>query len=290
MDMLVFGMAAAASYWYETEIFLFFGCAYIMGRFLYKWYMPLLESWPPQRGKAGRWVLGCLPPVSLMIILFFLLTMASYDVVGIWVVFYIIMGYAWLRGGVYMLECLDLSWPFDAVHLDNKAAIFPAAGGFVGITLIYAGANTGDGPGWWVVLFAGGLGLIAWLGLAVLINVSVHISERVSVERDMGSGIRFGAYLIASSMILSYASGGDWTSTQTTLLEFTIGWPVLPLMLFYLLMEHFYLQHARPHADNGHQLHLLTSVLLGCCFLAYAAIMILYCHGLSGQASGGVVL
>lgn len=290
MDMLVFGIAAAASYWYETEVFLFFGCAYIMCRFLYKWYMPLLESWPPQRGKTGRWILGCLPPVSLVIILFFLLTMASYDVVGIWVVFYIVMGYAWLRGGLYMLECLDLSWPFDAVHLDNKAAIFPAAGGFVGITLIYAGANTGDGPGWWVVLFAGVLGLTAWLGLAVLINVSVHISERVSVERDMGSGIRFGAYLIASSMILAYASGGNWTSTLTTLLEFTIGWPALPLMLFFLLGEYFFIQYARSHADNGHQVHLLPSVLLGCVFLAYAAIMLLYCHGLPGQASGGVIL
>ena len=28
MDILVFGIAAAASYWYETEVFLFFGCVY----------------------------------------------------------------------------------------------------------------------------------------------------------------------------------------------------------------------------------------------------------------------
>ena len=129
MEMLVFGIAAAVSYW----------------------------TWPPEHGETGRRVLGCLPPVSLAIILFVLLTMASYDVVGIWVVFYILMGYAWICGGVFMMECLDLSWPFDAVHLDNKAAVFPAAGGFVGVTLIYAGANTGDGPGWWVVLFAAGL-------------------------------------------------------------------------------------------------------------------------------------
>ena len=55
--------------------------------------------------------------------------------------------------------------PDADIVLDNKAAVFPAAGGFVGVTLIYAGANTGDGPGWWVVLFAAGLGLITWLGL-----------------------------------------------------------------------------------------------------------------------------
>ena len=41
-----------------------------------------------------------------------------------------------------------------------------------------------------------------------MINLLTDISERVSVDRDMGSGIRFGAYLIASSLILAYASGG----------------------------------------------------------------------------------
>ena len=40
MEMLVFGIAAAVSYWYETEVFLFMGSAYVMCRFLYKWYMP----------------------------------------------------------------------------------------------------------------------------------------------------------------------------------------------------------------------------------------------------------
>ena len=289
MDMLVFGIAASASYWYETEVFLFFGSMYVMGRFLYKWYMPLLESWPPERGREGRLVLGCLPPVSFAIILFVLLTMASYDVVGIWIVFYCIMGYAWLRGGIYMMECLDLSWPFDAVYLDNKAAIFPAAGGFAGVTLIYAGANTGDGPGWWVVLFASGLGLAAWLGLAMAVNLLTDMSERVSVDRDMGSGIRFGAYLIASGLILAYASGGDWTSAQATLLEFTVGWPVLPLMLFALLVEWFYIQPARRLVNISRQGDIRLSVFWGGSYLAYAAIVLLVFHGIYGE-SGGVFL
>lgn len=290
MDMLVFGISAVISYWYETEVFLFFGCVYAMCIFLYKWYMPLLKSWPPERGRKSRWVLGCLPPVSFVIILFFLLTMASYDVIGIWVVFYIIMGYAWLRIGGYMMECLDLSWPLDAVFLDNKAAVFPAAGGLVGMTLIYAGANTGDGPGWWTVLFAAGLGLTAWLGLAVVINLLTDISERISVERDMGSGIRFGAYLIASGIILAYASGGDWTSTQVTLLEFTSGWPVLPLMLISLLVEWFYIQPSRTLTANRRQVNILLSVIWGCSYLSYAIIVFLISYGTTERISGGVFL
>ena len=186
-----------------------------------------------------------------------------------------------------MMECLDLSWPFDAVHLDNKAAVFPAAGGFVGVTLIYAGANTGDGPGWWVVLFAAGLGLITWLGLALVINLLTDISERVSVDRDMGSGIRFGAYLIASSLILAYASGGDWTSTQATLMEFTVGWPVLPLMLFSLAVEWFYIRPSRSLADNRLQANILPSVLWGFIYLVYSCIVLLIFHGIPERISGG---
>lgn len=290
MDMLIFGLTAVASYWYETEMFLFLGSIYVMGRFLYQWYMPLLLCWPPERGKAGRLVLSCLPPASFVIILFVLLTMASYDVVGIWVVFYIIMGYAWLRAGVYLLECLDLSWPFDVVYLDNRAAVFPAVGGFVGVTLIYAGANTGDGPGWWVVLFAAGLGLVTWLGLALLVNLAAGMSERISVDRDMGSGIRFGAYLIASGLILAYASGGDWTSTQATLLEFRIGWPVLPLALSFLMVEVFYIRFSRSSVTGGQRKSLLPSILWGCIYMAFALIVLFTYHGISGHGSGGVFL
>lgn len=81
--------------------------------------------------------------------------------------------------------------------------------GICGSDSYLRGSQHRDGPGWWVVLFAAGLGLITWLGLALVINLLTDISERVSVDRDMGSGIRFGAYLIASSLILAYASGGD---------------------------------------------------------------------------------
>ena len=64
-----------------------------------------------------------------------------------------------------MMECLDLSWPFDAVHLDNKAAVFPAAGGFVGVTLIYAGATQGmDRLVGCLICRRTGVNYLAWTG------------------------------------------------------------------------------------------------------------------------------
>ena len=280
MDLLIFAAAAAASYWYETEMFLFAGSIYIMARFLLGWYRPLKTVWPPERGGAGRRVLAFLPFAAFAIMLVTLLTMASYDVVGIWVVFYITMGYAWLRGGICLLECFDLAWPFDTVHLENRAAVYPAAGGILGLTLIYAGANTGDGPGWWVVLFAAGLGLAGWLCLALLINLLTGISERISVDRDIRSGIRFGAYLIASSLILARASGGDWTSTQATLLEFRRGWPVIPLLIVFLIVEWFFMWRVQTLVSRDQE-SALPSVFWGFTYLAYGAFAVLLLPGLA---------
>ena len=89
-----------------------------MCRFLYKWYIPLVESWPPERGKTGRWILGCLPPISFVIILFVLLTMASYDVVGIWVVFYIVDVYK--RQDFHYAEPLTLAFFADMCHVTKS--------------------------------------------------------------------------------------------------------------------------------------------------------------------------
>ena len=98
MEMLVFGIAAAVSYWYETRFFFVFGQRVRYAGFCINGICRCLRPGRLNMGD-GRRVLGCLPPVSLAIILFVLLTMASYDVVGIWVVFYILMGYAWICGG-----------------------------------------------------------------------------------------------------------------------------------------------------------------------------------------------
>jgi hypothetical protein len=254
-----------------------------MARFLYSWYKPLMGVWPPDRGRMGRRVLGLLPVIAVLIILTVLLTLASFDVVGIWVFFYVILGFSWLSAGCFLYEwALDLQWVYDLVFLDNRAAIAPAAGGFVGLSLIYAGANVGDGPGWWVVFIAGGLGLVAWLILAAILNVAGRLSERITVERDVGCGVRFGAFLIASGLILARASGGDWTSFRATIIEFGAGWPVIPLAVLALIVElttRLYSHRALADGDEttragaGVGLSVLCGILYICCAVAALFIM-----------------
>lgn len=286
MELGVFVLAAFLSYWSETELFLFLGCVFIMVRFLRTWYRPVLKAWPPDRGTAGRRVLACLPVIALAINLAVLFTMASYDVVGIWIVFYSVMGYAWIYGGVVLMKyLLDFSWAHDVIYLDNTAAIVPAAGGFLGLTLIYAGANIGDGPGWWVVWIAGGMGFLVWIGLGFLINLTCHVSERITVDRDVPCGIRFGLYLLASGLILGRASGGDWTSLEATLYEFATGWPVLPLAVAALLVEQYYMRRA---GDGFSASPVTLAVLWGCCYLAYAVAALLLLPPLSAYPLGGL--
>ena len=200
----------------------------------FAWYREIFSAWPPCRGKVVKVTLGLLPVIASGIIAATLKTLAASDVVDspVYILFYWVLGLAWLAfGGYFACYFLDLHWREDVLQLNNKAALCAFSGVFLGSAIVYSGANIGEGPGWWCVLVAGGLGMAAWVALAVLVNVATHASERITVERDIGCGFRFGFYLLASAVILGRASSGDWTSFEMTVVEFGIGWPAIPLAL-----------------------------------------------------------
>lgn len=295
VEWFIFALSAFFSYWYETEFFLFCGGLYMTVRFLSRWYQAMFNVFPPDRGGNSRWLLGALPVVSGLISLMVLFNMASYDVTGIWIVFYLVLGYAWLSGGVSLLAVFDLSWVWDSVYLDNKAAVFPAVGGVMGLSLIYAGANTGDGPGWWTVFIAGGIGLAIWLLLGWLVRVTAKTSERITVERDRACGIRFGAYLLASGLILARASGGDWISFYMTVRDFKTGLPVLPLVLMVIVVERILIamESREQLGFDEKRSGVCGAVLAGGLYLLYAVtiVLILPCFGdslLLWMAGGGL--
>jgi hypothetical protein len=227
----------------EIIVFIFSGVLLIS--FLIRWYHPLVRAWPKEQNRPAKNVLGFLPVIFLLLILATLKFLASFDVVDsvVYIIFYIVLGYAWMYVGLLLVSaCFDLYWTNDAVHLNNKAALPAIIGEFFALAAIYAGANVGDGPGWWCVLFAGGLGLAAWLILGWVFHLCTGIFERITVERDMGCGIRFCLYLLVSGGILGYACSGDWTSFTKTVEEFAVGWPVLPWTAIMILVELFYKQ------------------------------------------------
>jgi hypothetical protein len=224
----------------EIEIFIFILSCVLFLLFIKRWYQPLLSAWPKEQNRPAKILLGFLPVIFLALIFIILKLLASFDVVDstFYIIFYIVLGYAWMYGGLLLVSaCFDLHWTCDAVHLNNKAALFAITGEFFALAAIYAGANVGDGPGWWCVVFAGGLGLAAWLVLGLLFHLCTGIFERITVERDIGCGIRFCLYLLVSGAILGHACSGDWTSFSKTVEEFAIGWPVLPWTVIMILVE-----------------------------------------------------
>lgn len=256
----------------ELMVFIFSG--YISIRRMINWYGKLPGIGPVRRDKTTKYVMALLPLVSLFIIVYTLKVLASFDVVNdlFYIIFYVLLGYAWTFLGMSaVFFFFDISWLDDVLYLSNRAALFPVAGAFLGLVTIYSGANIGDGPGWWCVIFAGGLGMISWFLLGRLVNSFTQVFERITVDRDVYCGIRFGAYLLASGIILARASAGDWTSFYHTVVEFLVGWPVLLLTALAILVERYYIRKAKL-SESLSDTYLFGSLYWGIVYILLAVI------------------
>jgi len=251
----------------------------LTGLFLYRWYRGIANSLAAKQNTAARVAMGLLPLAALIIITVTLTSLASFDVEGGWVLFYILIGLAWLYFGLLlMFAFFDLSWLDDALHRNNPAAVIVVLCGGLGIILTYAGSNIGDGPGWWCVFFTGGLGLLAWVILGILANCITDIFRRISVGRDISCAVRTGGYLIASGLILGRACAGDWTSFGKTVVEFGDGWPALILTAAFIGIELLIVgteEQEQVRESDRKRVPLWASVALGIAFAA-AAVLAIY--------------
>ena len=260
-----------------SEIIVLFASIFFTYRFFFRWYRYVSRNMRLIQNESLRTLLYIFPAIPLIIILYTLINLASFDVTGsgLWIIFYLLIGYMWLNFSMFvMFFFFDLSWIDDAINMVNPAAAIAIIGGGLGVTVIYSGANVGDGPGWWCVFLAGGLGLCSWIILGVLVNAFTGVFRKITVGRDVPCAIRTGAYLLSGGIILGRASAGDWTSFSQTVLEFGDGWPVIILTCIFILLEiasHTSVKQDRQSKDA----RLYYSLLLGVIYIA-AAILTLY--------------
>ena len=237
------------------------------------WYGRLIGNWKLRKDKTVVLVFTFLPIIAIAIILYTLRYLASFDVADdfLYILFYLLLGIAWVHLGLKLIfRLFDLSWTDDALNNNNKAALFAISGAYVGLVFIYSGANVGDGPGWWHVIFAGGFGLAAWIILGIFIGKITQVFERITVDRDINCGIRTGFYFLASGVILGKASAGDWVSFSRTILELSAGWPAIILALLAVIVEHQYVNLTMNDEGSRNNYSLSRSVFWAIVYIVLA--------------------
>ncbi|HLZ12843.1 MAG TPA: hypothetical protein VKP58_09665 [Candidatus Acidoferrum sp.] len=154
------------------------------------------------------------------------------------IAFYLAITAAWLVLSVFGFEYLGISFRDDVVSRRNPAAAVAICGLMAGESLCLAGSHTGNGPGQEAVLICAVLSTVSLFVSWTVFNSFSGIVDRVSVERDLGAGIRSAGFLGGGGAILGASVAGDWTSLETTLRDFVrFCWPILFLIVAAVVVE-----------------------------------------------------
>ncbi len=161
------------------------------------WVAGLILLQPLSRKPATQF-LGWLSPLAACAALYFVLAKwSSHDVRDnpVYIFFYMAMGFGWMGLWNWILPYAGLSFRDDALERDNDSAGLAITGALLGATFGFSGANIGDGPGWWVVVFCAmlstGVMLIFWMVGSQI----TRIQEYITIDRDLASGWRTAGIL-----------------------------------------------------------------------------------------------
>ncbi len=150
-----------------------------------------------------------------------------------------ILGGVWLLAARSAFAWLGLSVHDDALERNNRAAFIAICGGILGITFIFTGGNLGEGPTYWNNVFSAAVGTAGLFALWLVMEMGAHVSASISVERDLASGLRMGAFLTSVGLMFGRALAGDWHSMTGTIHDFfRDGWPALVLLGSAIYIEH----------------------------------------------------
>jgi hypothetical protein len=216
----------------------------------------------------------CVAPwACLLLLLAILLLWSSFDVRSspLYLTFYMVMGAAWVGGGMRVVPLFGISARDDVIERGNRAALWSLLGALLGITLCFAGGNIGDGPGWSVVVFCGLLSTGALFALWWLVESLTGISDAVTIDRDPASGLRLGAFLAGSGLVLGRSVAGDWRSAGQTITDFAAqGWPAAAVALMAIGFQRIWPPSAE-HPARSEAAALLPALLLLAASIAWVA-------------------
>jgi len=225
---------------FSMETILFWISALASWEIWRKWYLSILSVAKLTSTLKYRFVLLLTPIICVGILFLILRFLASQDVRNdiLYLIFYLVMGTAWLGMAVEAFLFCGLSVHDDVIEKQNIAAFCGISGALIGVTLCFAGGNIGDGPGWWTVAYSAMLSTGAWFLLWLVLAFFTQISEAISIDRDSASGLRLAGFLVGSGAILGWAVAGKWESFDATTVDFIKhGWSAVILAIAAIIVE-----------------------------------------------------
>jgi hypothetical protein len=189
---------------------------------------------------GSRTLLLLLPPIALLGLQRVLTAFAAVDVRedGRYQFLFVAMGSIWVFVLPRALAIIGVSYRDDALERRNVAASTAIAGTVLGLTILFAGSNMGEGPSIWNTVETA-IAATAMLFAAVLIlALATSIGDTIAVERDLSSGVRFAGWIAASGVVLGRASAGDWMGEDAMIADLvSVGWPVAVFLAVAVAVE-----------------------------------------------------
>ena len=158
-----------------------------------------------------------------------LLTLASADVRTnpFYIAFYLTMGVAASLFTLLALKLVGVDRA-DVHERGNSAAPTLEFCALIAGGLAFAGANIGDGPGYWVVVICTAFSMGTLFALALVHIAMSRTIYRILVDRERGTAFRFGCLLIGCGLVLGRSVAGDWTGYAAATGDFLrLGWPAV---------------------------------------------------------------
>lgn len=192
-----------------------------------------------QSRTAGVSLLGGVA-LGAVLLLFVLGRWSSSDVRDstIYTSFYFAMGLGFTGMVLAGFDRLGLSVRDDVFERFNPAAAITLAGTTVGTMVAFAGANIGDGPGWWVVVFCAAMSNGALLLGWAMLDLFTNVGERITVDRDVSTAWRAAGWFAATGIIYGRAVAGTWLGIDAAMSDFVMfGIGGLVLLVIALVAE-----------------------------------------------------
>lgn len=170
------------------------------------------------------------------------------------ILYFILFFFAkWLKGLMAKFNMDE-----ELTHNDNYAICTSMVGYFIGMTVIYVGALSGDGKGLWedvLEVAAYALGGILLLNLSRIINDKVilfkfSVHKELVEDQNVGTGVVEAATYIASGLVIAGAISGEGGGPLAALVFYAIG--QLCLIIFSLIYDRLspYPVHDEIEKDN----------------------------------------